>query len=61
MSGDMKTLDAALEAYYEHFGMNYPLCVSGSCSDDDIIANIELCIDTDTEAEQPVYDEDADY
>ena len=57
----MKTLDAALEAYYEHFGMNYPLCVSCSCSDDYIIANIELCIDTDTEAEQPVYDEDADY
>jgi len=57
----MKTLDEALEAYYEQFGKNYPLCVSGSRSNEDIIADIEICIDTNTEAEQPIYDEDVDY
>lgn len=57
----MKTLDAALEAYYEHFGMNYPLCISGGRSNEEIIADIELCIDTDTEAEQPSYEDEADY
>lgn len=57
----MKTLDAALEAYYEHFGMNYPLCISGGRSNEEIIADIELCIDTDTEAEPPSYEDEADY
>jgi hypothetical protein len=57
----MKNLDSALKAYYEHFGENYPLCVSGNRSNEEIIADIELCIDTDTEAEQPEYEEDTDY
>ena len=57
----MKTLDEALEAYYEQFGKNYPLCVSGNRSNEDIIADIELCIDTNTEVEHPIYDEDVDY
>lgn len=57
----MKTLDAALEAYYEHFGENYPLCISGGRSNEEIIADIELCIDTDTEAEQPSYEDEVDY
>ena len=57
----MKTLDAALEAYYEHFGENYPLCISDNRSNEEIIADIELCIDTDTEAEQPSYEDEADY
>lgn len=57
----MKNLDAALEAYYEHFGSNYPLCVSGNSSNKEIIADIELCIDSDTEAEQPAYEDDVDY
>lgn len=57
----MKTLEEALEAYYEHFGMNYPLCVSGSRSNEDIIADIEFCVDTDTEAEQPTYNDETDY
>lgn len=57
----MKTLDTALEAYYKHFGENYPLCVSGNHSNEEIIADIELCIDTNIEAEQPTYEDDVDY
>lgn len=57
----MKTLDKALNLYYEHFGKNYPLCVTSNRSNEEIIEDIELCIDTDTEAERPNYDEDADY
>jgi hypothetical protein len=57
----MKELDAALEKYYKHFGTNYPLCISDSSSDEEIIDHIELCIDTDTKAEPPTYDDEADY
>lgn len=57
----MKTLDKALNLYYEHFGKNYPLCVTSNRSNEEIIEDIELCIDTDTEAERPNYDEYADY
>jgi hypothetical protein len=57
----MKKLDAALEKYYEHFGTNYPLCISGNSSNEEIIDHIELCIDTDTKAEPPTYEDEADY
>ncbi len=57
----MKNLEQALEKYSEHFGTNYPLCISGNRTNEEIIEDIELCIDTDTEAEQPSYEDDADY
>lgn len=57
----MKNLEEALNAYYEHFGENYPLCITGGQSNEEIIENIELCIDRNETAEPPEYDEDADY
>lgn len=57
----MKNLEEALNAYYEHFGENYPLCITGGQSNEEIIENIELCIDRNETTEPPEYDEDADY
>ena len=58
----MNKLDTALNRYYEKFGKNYPLCICGNRASEEIIADIELCIDTETEAQEPVYEyEDADY
>ncbi len=57
----MTDLNIALNLYYEHFGENYPLCVSGTRGTEEIIADIELCIDTAKMAEPPEYEDDADY
>lgn len=57
----MTDLNIALNLYYEHFGENYPLCVSGTRGTEEIIADIELCIDTGKMAEPPEYEDDADY
>ena len=56
----MKDLNRALKEYQGHFGENYPLCVSGTRSTE-IIADIELCIDSGKMAEPPEYGEDEDY
>lgn len=57
----MSKLDTALNRYYEFFGENYPLCISENRPTDEIIADIELCIDTGNKAEEPLYEEEADY
>ena len=57
----MKNLETTLNEYYKKFGRNYPLGISGNRSNEEIIADVELCIDTNTEAEQPEYEEDAEY
>ena len=57
----MKSLDEALDAYYEHFGRNYPLCIVSLRDNEEIIKDIGRCIDTNTEAEPPKYDEDKIY
>jgi len=57
----MSKIDIALDRYYEKFGENYPLCISETRTADEIIADIELCIDTGNKAEEPLYEDDADY
>ena len=57
----MKTLNEALEAYYEKFGENYPLCITDDKGNDEIIEDIELCIETNKVAEPPKYEKDIDY
>lgn len=57
----MKTLENALKLYFEHFGQNYPLCITGGQSEDEIIADIENCIKTNELAKEPEYEDDADY
>lgn len=57
----MNKLDAALNKYYERFGENYPLCISENRTTGEIISDVELCIETGTKAEEPLYEDDADY
>lgn len=57
----MTELEKALNAYYEHFNENYPLGITGAMSDDEIIDDIEQCIESNEKALEPEYNEDADY
>jgi hypothetical protein len=57
----LNKLDKALKKYYEYFDENYPLCISDTRNEQEIIEDIELCIDTGKVAEPIVYDEELDY
>ena len=51
------TLEKALDAYRNHFGEDYPLVITGTTSEDEIIDEIERCIETNEKAEEPEYDD----
>lgn len=52
-------MEEALKKYYEHFGQNYPLCPALQMSDEEVIDDIEMCIESDTPAKEPDFgDED---
>lgn len=57
----MDNFDKALNAYFRHFGENYPLGIAATMSEDEIIDDIERCIEADEKAEEPQYEDDADY
>ena len=44
------TLEKALDAYRNHFGEDYPLVITGTASEDEIIDEIERCIETNEKA-----------
>ena len=54
-------LDDYLNEYFERFGRNYPICVVGLLSTEEIIAGIKKCLETNTEAEPLTFDDDLDY
>lgn len=54
-------LDQALNAYYEVFGVNYPLMIMSEMTEDEVITDIKNCIETNTQAKQFEYEPDADY
>ena len=51
------TLSTALEKYYKHFGMNYPLLIVDCRDEKEIIADIEQCVSSDCPAKEIEYDE----
>ena len=56
------TLEQMLDAYREHFGFNYPLCIGmDNGTDEEIMDKIRECIYTDTPAPEPVYEDGCDY
>ena len=57
----MTDLEKALNAYYEHFDENYPLVITTILSNDEIIDDIERCIEANEKAEQPKFENDVDY
>ena len=50
-------LENKLDEYFEVFGKNYPLMRTGSKSESEIIAEIDACIASKTEAKPPEYKE----
>ena len=54
-------MESALKRYYDHFGENYPLLITSTKTDDEIIKEIDLCIKTNEKAGEPVFDDDSDY
>lgn len=57
----MTKLEKALQQYVEAFHENYPLIATMEMSDDEIISDIEQCIQSGKLAEPPVFEEDVDY
>ena len=54
-------IEKALQQYMEAFDENYPLVATMGMSDDEIIDDIEQCIQSGTPAEPPAFEEDVDY
>lgn len=54
-------MEEALERYYQHFGENYPLLITGTRTDEEIIDRINYCIETDQPEKEPEYEDGADY
>lgn len=54
-------MEETLKKYYQHFGENYPIIITGGKSDEEIIRRINECIDTNTPESDPTYEDDADY
>lgn len=57
----MTKLEKALQSYMDAFDENYPLVASMEMSDDEIIDDIEQCIQAGTPAEPPTLENDIDY
>ena len=59
--GENKMMEDALRRYYQRFGENYPLIVSDTKSDEEIIARINDCIENNQLEAEPEYTDNADY
>ncbi len=57
----MTKLEKALQQYMEAFDENYPLIATMEMFDDEIISDIEQCIQSGKLAEPPTFEEDVDY
>jgi hypothetical protein len=57
----MSDFEKALNAYYEHFGENFPICITDCREEVEIISEINRCIKTNVKAEEPVYEDEYDY
>ena len=54
-------MDDAFNAYYEHFGVNYPFWEGDPRSEEELIADAMRCIKNNKEADPPKFDDDKDY
>lgn len=57
----MIELEKALNDYYEHFGENYPLGIARTMLEDEVVNDIEHCIESNEKAAEPKYEDDRDY
>ncbi len=54
-------MEEALERYYRHFGQNYPLMISWTKPEKEIIERINYCIESNQPESGPIYSESVDY
>lgn len=54
-------MEEALKRYYQHFKEDYPLMISGTKTEKEIIERINHCIEINQPESEPEYDENADY
>lgn len=57
----MSKFEKALNEYFVHFGENYPLVISQMIIEDEVIKDISRCIETNTKAKEPEYEDGVDY
>lgn len=57
----MITLKQALEEYYIKFGKNFPICITDTSSDNEIIEKIKKSIKNNKEEQEPDFEDDFDY
>jgi hypothetical protein len=54
-------IETWLDRYYEKFDENYPLMITSMLSDDEIIGDIQMCLENGTPTKPVELDEDLDY
>jgi len=57
----MGKLEKVLDEYSAHFGENYPLTRTTTVLEEEIIKDIKQCIETNTKAKEPEYEDNIDY
>ncbi len=57
----MGKLEKVLDEYSAHFGENYPLMRTTTVLEEEIIKDIKQCIETNTKAKEPEYEDNIDY
>lgn len=54
-------MEVALERYYQHFGESYPLLITSTRTDEEVIDRINHCIETNQPEAEPEYEDGVDY
>ena len=57
----MTKLERLLDEYYQVFNESYPLMIVSDIPEEEIIDDIERCIESGVKAEPILYDDEADY
>lgn len=54
-------IEQAMDKYLEQFGKPYPLAFGSGMTAEEVITDIQNCINTGKEATPPEYQDDCDY
>lgn len=54
-------MEKALQKYFEHFGIPYPLAFGNSQTEAEVVERINHCIKHNTPEKEPEYDDECDY
>lgn len=54
-------MEEALERYYRHFGKPYPLLITSTRTETEILNRIQYCIEADQLEAEPEYEDGVEY